>query len=155
MREVQNGKIAARLVAWRALSVGAVYVALFVFDRTLKWLARTYQPEQSGWLSWRYHLNSEGLFSLPVPPFVLVTLGVMAAAALIHLALTNLNRLRSWPACGLMLMVIGGASNLMDRLSLGGVVDMFYVTGGLTFNLADVYLLSGVGITLAASRVKG
>lgn len=43
-------------------------------------------------------------------------------------------------------MLVGGFSNFWDRVLVGGVIDIWYlpVLTGLNFNLADIYLLSGV-----------
>ena len=46
------------------------------------------------------------------------------------------------------LVVGGGVANLVDRLTGGTVVDMFDLGWWPVFNLADVLLLTGVGLIL-------
>ncbi len=154
MREVQDGAASAglgRIQAWR---YGAIPVALFVLDRALKWYVRQASPD-SGWFSLSYHLNAQGPFSLPFPPALLLAAGVVAAALIVHLILRSWERGNPAVAFGLALMFVGGVSNLLDRLWRGGVADVFYFAGGLTFNLADAYLLIGVAVAWAASRRPG
>jgi len=60
----------------------------------------------------------------------------------------------SWSMLGLTLFVAGGASNWMDRLVHGSVVDFLNVGIGPLrtgiFNVADVAIMLGVGISLLA-----
>jgi len=42
----------------------------------------------------------------------------------------------------LLTLLAGGVSNLLDRVALGGVRDLFQM-GSLAFNLADVYVVVG------------
>lgn len=133
--------------AWR---YGAIIIALFVVDRGIKWCAVSI-PSDTGWFFLSRHLNTQGPFSLPLPGAALLTAGIIAAALIVHFILRSLKHGNVAQAAGLMLMLAGGASNLFDRLWQGGVTDVFYLAG-LTFNLADVYLLAGVAAAWAASR---
>lgn len=46
-------------------------------------------------------------------------------------------------------MIVGGAgANVLDRIDGGSVVDMFYTGWWPTFNLADVFIVTGVGLWL-------
>ncbi len=63
---------------------------------------------------------------------------------------------RQWPRTalvGLMLFIAGGASNLIDRLTFGRVVDFMNVGVGPlrtgVFNVADVAILLGAGLIVA------
>ncbi|BAS27390.1 lipoprotein signal peptidase [Limnochorda pilosa] len=53
-----------------------------------------------------------------------------------------------WPAC---LVAAGALSNGLDRLRLGGVLDVAALGGRLAFNLADVALLAGALLGVAAA----
>ena len=59
------------------------------------------------------------------------------------------------PPAAAGLVVGGGVANLGDRLTGGSVVDLFDLGWWPVFNLADVLLLTGVGIVLlSASRQR-
>jgi lipoprotein signal peptidase len=154
VREVQDGTLAAYLKAWSIGWVSVTAIELFVVDRTLKWYARTYEPVRAGVLAVHYHLNNYGPFSAPVPKVALLIFGLAAAAGLVYLTLASARNNDTVRTVGFALMVVGGASNLMDRLTYGGVVDLFYVIGGLTFNLADVYLVAGAILALHISAKR-
>jgi signal peptidase II len=78
-----------------------------------------------------------------------------AATGLTLLALTALavrRRMAGWPARGLALFVAGGASNWIDRVIHGGVVDFLNVGIGPVrtgiFNVADVAIMLGALILI-------
>lgn len=98
--------------------------------------------------------------------FVLASVG---AAAFIGWFFIH-TRADEWAAHAALAFILGGAmGNLYDRVNLGAVRDMLHLfpgvqlpfgwrwTGGSTelypwiFNLADVYLLVGIGVTLLRS----
>jgi signal peptidase II len=69
---------------------------------------------------------------------------------------------RTWgrlPTLGLTLFVAGGASNWIDRVARGSVVDFLNVGVGPVrtgvFNVADVAIMLGAGILLLAEFRKG
>jgi signal peptidase II len=70
---------------------------------------------------------------------------------------------RGGPLVGLSLVFAGGASNLIDRVTRGSVIDFLNVGVGWLrtgiFNLADVAVTLGVGVLLLtharSSRVSG
>lgn len=96
-------------------------------------------------------------------PGVAFGVGGDAPASLI-IALTGLAVLgiviMSWrgdirPPAAAGLVTGGGLANLGDRLTGGSVVDMFDLGWWPVFNLADVLLLTGVGLSLLlAHRTK-
>jgi lipoprotein signal peptidase len=51
---------------------------------------------------------------------------------------------------GLGLALGGAAANLTDRFALGGVIDFISFGRWPTFNLADVAMVCGVGVTAAS-----
>ncbi len=60
--------------------------------------------------------------------------------------------LEGWPLVGLLLFVAGGASNLIDRVAHGNVIDFINVGIGPLrtgiFNVADVGIMLGIAIVL-------
>lgn len=90
--------------------------------------------------------------SLPEPVrFALFTLcaGILLALLIAHAFRARLSGAGS---LGLALFIAGGASNWMDRLSDGRVVDFLNIGVGPVrtgmFNIADMAILAGVGMLL-------
>jgi len=67
-------------------------------------------------------------------------------------------RWRGWAAFGLALFVAGGVSNWVDRVLHGSVIDFINVGVGPlrtgVFNVADVAILTGVGIVLISEFTR-
>jgi lipoprotein signal peptidase len=121
---------------------------LFLFDRFLKSWSHYIGVHDNFLISWGYLKNTGGAFSTPVPILFLVIFGLIALiflGTLVDYAWCNNYKYKLW---GAGLMFIGGVSNLIDRVFAGGVVDMFHLTTGLSFNLADVYLIAGAVLLL-------
>lgn len=122
--------------------------ALFLFDRFLKSWPHYTGVHDNFLISWGYFKNTGGVFSAPVPILFLVILGLVALVflgVLVDYAWRNSYKYKLW---GASLMFVGGVSNLIDRIFTGGVIDIIYLTTGLSFNLADVYLVAGVLLLL-------
>jgi signal peptidase II len=103
-----------------------------------------------------YAENRGGFLSLgaSLPPRVrtVVFTGV-TGLMLIALALLGIRRRwHGWAALGLALFVAGGASNWIDRVMRGSVVDFLNVGVGPlrtgVFNVADVAIMIGAAIVL-------
>ena len=135
-----------------------VAVATVAVDVATKVAAVRYLPgnpvEVAGPLTLRLIYNRGVAFgvggSLPAP--VIIALTGLAVAALAVMAWRGAIQ----PAGAAGLVVGGGVANLADRLTGGSVVDMFDLGWWPVFNLADVLLLTGVGlILLLAPRKAG
>lgn len=105
-----------------------------------------------------YVENTGGFLSLgaDLPPVVRtvlftvgtgLTLGALVAGAILF-------RWTGWPLVGLSLFVAGGASNWVDRVVRGCVIDFINIGFGPLrtgiFNVADVAIMLGVGIVVLA-----
>lgn len=121
---------------------------LFLFDRFLKSWSHYIGVHDNFLISWGYLKNTDGAFSAPVPVLFLVILGLGALIFLGVLADYAWRNNYKYKLGGASLMFIGGVSNLIDRIFTGGVVDMFHLTIGLSFNLADIYLVAGALLLL-------
>jgi len=44
----------------------------------------------------------------------------------------------------LSLIVAGGASNMLDRIRWGAIIDIIHLPGGLVINLADSLIVFGI-----------
>lgn len=96
-------------------------------------------------------LNEAGPLSLPLPGAVLVALGLISLLAVLWLFISAVRHSSPSTLIGAALILAGGLSNIIDRVALGGVVDVFWLRGWgvLWFNLADIYLVIGLGLLLA------
>lgn len=58
-----------------------------------------------------------------------------------------------WASAGLLLFIVGGVSNLVDRVAMGTVIDFMNVGIGSwrtgIFNVADVAIMGGVSLLIA------
>ena len=119
-------------------------LGFFILDRLIKSWAVQAEPVHGFFISWGYVLNSGGVFSTPVPQWALVLGATLALTCLVALGLQAWKKERLQLFSGVSLMLVGGMSNLLDRLLGAGVVDVFTLIGGLSFNLADTYLVAGL-----------
>ena len=59
-----------------------------------------------------------------------------------------------WTHAGLGAAMGGAAGNLLDRVRLRAVVDFIDVGLGSIFNLADVFILGGLGLVLTGGDYR-
>jgi signal peptidase II len=144
---------AATRVQW--LSLGAIGVAAVVADQVTKHVVATSLQLGEGLhvvgpFSIRHVENSGiafGLFSNATPAVIVVT-AIAVAWMLAYFARSGARHPVLPVALGL---VIGGSvSNLADRVRLGFVTDFLDFRYWPAFNLADSFIVIGVGILLAA-----
>jgi signal peptidase II len=111
-----------------------------------------------------YAENTGGFLSLgdALPPAVRTGVFTIATGLMLLVMVASAIRFRwdGWPLLGLTLFVTGGASNWVDRVIHGSVIDFMNVGFGPVrtgiFNVADVAVMLGVGIiVLAEFRVRG
>ena len=105
-----------------------------------------------------YVENTGGFLSVgsDLPPAVrtgIFTVGVGLMLLAVIAAAIRL-RLNAWQRIGLALFVVGGASNWIDRVLHGSVIDFMNVGVGALrtgiFNVADVYITVGAAIVVCA-----
>ena len=105
--------------------------------------------------------NTGGLLSLGAtlpPPVRMAVFTVGTGLMLLVLIVTAMRcRWSRWRLLGLSLFVAGGASNWMDRVARGRVVDFINIGIGSVrtgiFNVADVAIMLGVGVVILADSV--
>jgi signal peptidase II len=109
-----------------------------------------------------YVENPGGFLSLGagLPPFARMGLFTAGTGLLLCLLVVLAIR-RKWdrvPTLGLALFVAGGASNWIDRVARGSVVDFLSVGVGPVrtgvFNVADVAIMLGAGVVVLAMFSK-
>lgn len=110
---------------------------LFLADRVLKCLA-VQEPLP-------FFRNNGLVFSLPVGK-------MLALAVSIGIWLIVVVAWQRKPNPALLFIIIGGASNIIDRVRYGGVIDYIFIIPFAPFNLADVMILAGIVIFFLSSR---
>lgn len=132
-------------------------------DRVTKHVATTMlagEPDRSFWadtVRLGYAENAGGFLSLGADWPALartVVFTVLTGALLVTAAYVGRCRTDSMTRLGLTLFVAGGASNWLDRVAHGRVVDFLNVGIGAlrtgVFNVADVAIMIGAGLLLFA-----
>ncbi len=139
-----------------------ILVALLVFiaDQASKWVATQGLPEGGlvilpGFLDLVIVHNYGAAFGLftGLPPSwrigILTGVAIVAIVLMLHLIRQTTN---VWSAAALALVLGGAVGNLVDRLSLGWVVDFIHVhwhdLSWPVFNVADSAITLGIGILL-------
>lgn len=139
-------------------------------DRVTKHIAATTLAEEPGrsffadTVRLEYAENTGAFLSLGADwprPIRTAVFGVSTAVLLVAVAVIAMRR--RWPAVALLgvaLFVAGGASNLMDRITDGMVIDFMNVgVGSLRtgiFNVADVAIMLGAGLLMVEGyRTRG
>ena len=101
-----------------------------------------------------FHRNTGVTFGLlkGTPWWVLA---ILATAIVVFLVISLLRATSIGEAVAYGMVIGGGLGNIMDRIRFGGVTDFldFYVgvSHWPTFNLADVFVVCGVGLLLFAA----
>lgn len=118
-------------------------LGLLAIDQLIKYFFYTH-PERTGIFG--YYLNQNFSWSLPVANVIVIVLSIGLLAALIYW-----HKRLFGPALAWHLIGAGAASNLIDRLVRGGVVDYIWLPYGGVINLADIIIIVGV-IWILCSR---
>ena len=128
------------------------FLAIFALDQWVKWWVVTHlalyetAPLIPGFVELRYIQNTGGGWSILSEHtwlLSLLTAAIMAAILILLFRKIVRHRVGLW-ACSLLLA--GGAGNLLDRIRLGYVVDMFnfQFINYPVFNVADIAVVGGI-----------
>jgi signal peptidase II len=90
----------------------------------------------------RLFINKGAVFSLPAPSWLFWPLALLAAAALAW-AWWRLRQPEPYAAASIAFVLIGGLSNVIDRLMVGGTIDYLIFFDRSAVNLADGMILGG------------
>mgnify|MGYP005836941609 FL=1 len=136
----------------KGLLYAVIAVALVILDQVVKVLVRTYIPLGTsvgflpGIMDLTYVQNTGAAFSLFREHTWLLAL--ISAVASVELVVLLIRRVFSSTAANVLLSVVlsGAVGNLIDRLFLGYVTDMFKTTfmNFAVFNVADICLVCGI-----------
>ena len=88
---------------------------------------------------------SFGLFSGLISPWILIILGLLVVAFIFYLMKSASGTLEEW---GLLIIISGAISNIIDRILNGYVIDFIYFHYKSffwpAFNFADIYITIGI-----------
>jgi len=117
-------------------------------------------PVVAGFFDLRYTENRDVAFSAMrlIPenvrrPLVLSLQAIVAVAIIFLLARRKFHG--ALEQLGLLLVLGGAVGNLVDRGLRGYVVDFLHLHGWPVFNLADVYVVIGVGLLVVQGLRRG
>jgi signal peptidase II len=117
----------------------------------MKYLAPSIDFE-GGFVNFGLYKNYAGAFSLPIGGQVYNIAGITLLAVFLILFFRVASH--KLQATGYLLIVLGGASNLFDRLFYGYTIDYVNVFNFSFFNLADGMLIAGIFFLLFGSAAK-
>ena len=147
------------------VAIGILYIVL---DQILKYIARS-NPDRSAYiwktsLGWEYFENSGIAFSIPFPNNLLI---ILTPFAIVGLSIILTKYWCQWDlrTCfrknipirylfGLVLVIAGASSNLIDRVFFGFTIDYLRILTSV-INVADIMIISGVLILLLPKKERG
>jgi signal peptidase II len=86
-----------------------------------------------------------------LPPWAVIAGTALVMAALLWYTLSAAPRMSLLSRAGAAVLLGGAAGNFIDRLDGQGVVDYLHSGWFPTFNLADVFVVGGVGLMVLGS----
>lgn len=136
---------------WYAMWISAI-IGVFLVDRGTKWWALNELdhaiPLVRGWLEIEYLNNPHVLFAFA--PSAMAATAVLAGVLLLVLILTSREYVQGHHrhVAALLFVCAGALSNIIDRVTTGGVVDFISVPWWSVFNVADIMIVGGVAALL-------
>ena len=133
--------------------VAAIALELFLLllDQALKWqvLHAWAQPVLffNNWFGWEKFLNPGIAFGLPVPIWLALIFSMPILVGLIYFLRASWGRGESAKIVGLILIITGALSNILDRVLYRETVDYIRIFTGV-FNIADGCIVLGVVVFL-------
>lgn len=133
-----------------------LYLGLIILERLSKWLVLS-KPDlyQSGLIELKLFKNPNLYFISFDSGFLYFLIG-LALLLLIFLLFISWQKRDFFLMSGFSLIIIGGSSNLLDRVIFGYVIDWIriFILPASVFNLADLMIISGMAILLKRSYIK-
>ncbi len=94
---------------------------------------------------------SFGLFAGLISPWILVVIGLLVVIFIYYLMISSSDKIEKM---GLLIIISGAISNIIDRILNGYVIDFIYLNySGLywpAFNFADIYITLGIMMILSS-----
>lgn len=136
--------------------VFSIVLGVVALDQLTKWLAVIFLEGEASFPLWQdvFHLtfvkNPGAAFGmLSNSRWVFMVTSTVAIVAVMYY-LIRYRPTNKWLVWGLSMIVGGGIGNMIDRISLGYVVDFFDFTliNFAVFNVADSFVCVGAGILM-------
>lgn len=124
----------------------------FVIDQAIKYWSRAVWTEEKlffHWLGWMPFKNFGVAFGLPAPNWLIILFSLPIMALIIFLFYKSKDAKKQ---IGLLLVLAGALSNLIDRIILKYTVDYFLIFTGV-INLADIMIVLGFGLYFISTRI--
>lgn len=131
------------------LSLNLFVLALFIADRIIKyWFLKSPTLKIGGDFLFNLHLetNTGVAFGLRINQVVLPIVIILIILVLISFLMRAYQRQSLFDILSFSLIITGAASNLLDRLRYGFVIDYIDVPWFTVFNLADTMISIGVAL---------
>lgn len=139
-----------RLIA--GIRLYGVASVLLILDRVFKSIALSTAGKSTviipDFFSFSYILNERAALSLPIPMFLYACVFVLVVFFAATLWVRSGGMHSTILRYAGVLILIGAASNLYDRLRYGGVIDMLFIPGLGACNVADILIIVGIGLWL-------
>ena len=94
---------------------------------------------------------SFGLFAGLISPWILVVIGLLVVVFIYYLMISSSDKIEKM---GLLIIISGAISNIIDRILNGYVIDFIYLNYRdlywPAFNFADIYITLGIMMILSS-----
>ncbi len=128
---------------------------LFSFDRFLKYFFfYSNFSFHSGWLNLEIFKNSGIAFGFQLNSFLMYFLISLILLGLFFFLIKSYIKKNAIIIFALILIIFGAFSNLIDRFLYGNVIDFIEFLFFPVFNLADLMIVSGIGIIIIMQSIK-
>ena len=131
---------------FRYILLGGIF---FIFDRILKWLAVSKfegSHLMNKYFGWETFYNTGVAFGIPAPKAVVIILTVFIIFLVVLFyfqhSKTEVAKQNNLVKLGLVMILAGALSNLIDRLLFEYTIDYIKIFQGV-INLADIFIVLG------------
>lgn len=123
-----------KVVPWRRRLFASFFIlaVLILIDHAAKWAALWYLPQG------HVICNTGGAWGIPIPQSLLIGVSICILIGMMSIEWKEWSYRSAW-----MLIVAGGASNLLDRIFRRCVVDFLDAPFIPLFNIADIFITIG------------
>lgn len=136
----------------------AAAIAL-ALDRGTKWFAQNRLPEDGisfafGFIQFERYMNQAAALSISVPKVAILTLTNFILLLVLWYLVEAYRGGNMQRTLSLVLIFVGGASNVYDRVVYGGVIDFLALGYFPVLNIADLTILLGLFLLMKSLRDK-
>jgi len=106
-------------------------------------------------LNFTYTQNNGIAFGMGMNRNIVIIISIILLLAFLVLLVKNINKISIGKTISLLLIIVGGISNIIDRIFRNYVIDFIDVSifSFPNFNLADIYIVVGI-FMFALSSIK-